>query len=453
MLQFLIAIAAFLVALGLLVSIHELGHYWVARWVGVRVLRYSIGFGKKLVGWTSPGTGIEYQLAAIPLGGYVKMLDEREGQVADADKPYAFNRVHPWRRMAIVAAGPLVNLIFAILAYWLVMMLGVPGVKPIVDAPPSDTPAAQAGFQSEDRVRSLAGHEVSNWQGLSLELIRARMGKQPVSVAIQGRDGQNKQLRLDMTDLPYDPDKLLSALGLEAYQPPATTYIDKVMPDSAAAQAGLQAGDAILAVNDYRIDSPRALVEAVQKNPGARVSIKIRRHDKVQRLDVALGKKQAHDGQATGQLGAALTVDAAAFEHMRTVRQLGPLAAMPAAMQKTWDLTVMSARLIGRMFIGQVSWRNVGGPVQIASYAGQSAQIGGVAFISFLGFISLNLALINLLPIPLLDGGHLLYDAVEWGRGKPLSETAQATGQRIGLMALLMLMALAFYNDILRLLG
>ncbi|MGB7754970.1 MAG: RIP metalloprotease RseP [Salinisphaera sp.] len=453
MTQWLISAAAFVVAIGILVSIHEFGHYWVARRLGVRVLRYSIGFGHKLVGWTSRKTGIEYWLAAIPLGGYVKMLDEREAPVPDAEKRYAFNRVHPWRRIAIVAAGPGVNILFAIAAYWLVLLLGVPGVKPILGTPEVGTPAARAGFHAKDRVVALADQPVDDWQDLRLALIERGLDGKPVQITVKTPDGGERRLTLDLTNAPSDPEKLFKQVGLTLYQPPATPRIGQIEPDSPAARSTLARGDAVLSVDGQSIDSPQALVDAVRAHPGQRVSLKVRRAGRTQTIDVQLARRKTGEGGDIGHLGAAITVDPAAWQSMQTVHRLGPVAAIPAAVQKTWELSTLSVRLIGRMIVGQISWHNVGGPIQIATYAGQTAQIGLVAFISFLAFISVNLALINLLPIPVLDGGHLLYYAIEWIRGRPLSEAVQAAGQQAGMVALLMLMALAFYNDILRLLG
>lgn len=453
MMQWLISAAAFVVAIGILVSIHEFGHYWVARRLGVRVLRYSIGFGRKIVGWTSRKTGIEYWLAMIPLGGYVKMLDEREAPVAESAKRYAFNRVHPWRRIAIVAAGPGVNILFAIAAYWLVLMLGVPGIKPILGTPQAHTPAARAGFHARDRVVALANQPIDDWQELRLALIEHSFQGKPIQVTVEPPHGHERRLTLDLTNAPSDPEKLFNQLGLTLYQPPATPYIGRIQSDSPAARSPLASGDAIVSVDDQKIDSPQTLVDVVRAHPGQNVAFKVRRDGRTRTIHVRLARQTRDDGKPIGHLGAAITVDPSAWKSMQTVHQLGPLAAIPAAVHKTWELSALSVRLIGRMIVGQISWHNVGGPIQIANYAGQTVQIGLVAFVSFLAFISINLALINLLPIPVLDGGHLLYYAIEWIRGRPLSEAVQALGQQAGMVALLMLMVLAFYNDILRLLG
>ena len=418
------------------------------------MLRYSIGFGHRVFGWTSRKTGIEYWLSALPLGGYVKMLDEREAPVAEADKPFAFNRVHPWRRIAIVAAGPGVNVLFAILAYWLVFMIGVPGMKPIIDTPAEGSIAARAGLASGDEITGIGGRTIADWQDLRMTLVERGLDQNTVEADVRTPGGAARRVSLDLQGVPAEPDQLFKALGLDLYQPPATPILDRIVSGSPAARAGLESGDRVREIDGQVIDSPGGLVDIVKAHPGETITMTIERDGQTQRIDVALAAVAGEQNDTRqGQLGAAITVDPSVFEGMRTTRHLGPIAAIPAATARTWELTALSVRLIGRMIVGDISWRNVGGPIQIATVAGQSASVGVVAFISFLAFISINLALINLLPIPVLDGGHLLYYAIEWIRGQPLSEAVQAVGQQVGMAALLLLMTVAFYNDILRLLG
>lgn len=453
MLQLLISLGAFMVAIGLLVAIHEYGHFWVARRMGVRVLRYSIGFGSKIWGRTSRRTGIEYWLSAIPLGGYVKMLDEREGAVAEKDLPYAFNRVHPARRIAIVAAGPAVNILFAVAAYWLVFMIGVAGVKPIIGPVAPGSLAAQAGLHAKDRIVAIDGQATRDWQDLRLMLIERALDKKPVTLTVQQGNTTRDSVTLDLSHAPDDPEKLFRRLGLKVYQPPATPVIRKIVPGSAAAGADLRVGDAIRAVDGKPVKSPEALVNRIKAHPGQQVSLSVERRGGNLSVPVNLGSIAGDTGTKEGRLGAEIGVDPKAWDDMRTVRQLGPFAAVPAAVGKTWELSTLTVRLMFRMVTGDVSWRNVSGPIQIASYAGQTASMGLVAFMSFLALISVSLAVLNLLPIPVLDGGHLLYYSIEWIRGRPLPEAVQAIGQQAGMIALLLLMTLAFYNDILRLLG
>jgi len=451
--DWLMSVPAFLVAIGLLVAVHEYGHFWVARRMGVKVLRYSIGFGTKLWGRTSPKTGIEYWLSVIPLGGYVKMLDEREGEVAEADKPYAFNRQHPAKRIAIVAAGPGVNFLFAALAYWLVFMIGVAGIKPMIGAVPDGTLAAQAGLNVGDEITAVAGKPTADWQDLRLTLLERGLDGDPVQLSVTDDDGRSRTVELDLTGAPSDPDQLFERLGLSPFQPPATPLIAGVMGESAAASAGLVDGDQIQAADGHALETPQALVAYVQARPGDTVRLRVLRDGETRVIPVTLATAQSESGEPIGRLGAQIGVDPEAWDAMRTTRQLGPLAAVPAAIGKTWDVSSLTVRLMARMLTGDVSWRNVSGPIQIANYAGQTASIGLEAFVGFLALVSVSLAVLNLLPIPVLDGGHLLYYSIEWIRGRPLSEGVQAAGQQAGMIALLMLMTLAFYNDILRLLG
>ncbi|MBS63040.1 RIP metalloprotease RseP [Salinisphaera sp.] len=451
--DWLMSVPAFIVAIGLLVAVHEYGHFWVARRMGVKVLRYSIGFGNRIWGFTGRRSGIEYWLSAIPLGGYVKMLDEREGPVAEADKPYAFNRQHPARRIAIVAAGPGVNFIFAIAAYWLVFMIGVAGIKPMIAAAPENSLAAEAGLRSGDEIVAIDERRIENWEDLRLGLIERGLDGDAVQLQVRNGEGSVRRVGLDLSDVPADPEKLFDRLGLMPYQPPATPLIADVVADSAASRAGLQKGDEIQAVDGDAMDTPQALVERIQASPGERVTLTVLRDGQTLDMPVTLASVDNDDGVAEGRLGAQIGVNAEAWQSMRTTRQLGPLAAVPAAVAKTWEVSALTVRLMGRMITGDVSLRNVSGPIQIANYAGQTASIGLEAFVGFLALVSVSLAVLNLLPIPVLDGGHLLYYSIEWIRGRPLSEAVQVAGQQVGMVALLMLMTLAFYNDILRLLG
>ena len=451
--DWLLSVPAFIVAIGLLVAVHEYGHFWVARRMGVRVLRYSIGFGSKLWGRTSPRTGTEYWISAIPLGGYVKMLDEREGPVPDADKPYAFNRQSVGKRMAIVAAGPAVNFAFAIVAYWLVFMLGVAGIKPVIGDVPEDTRAAAAGLSEGQHIVAVAGRETPTWQDLRLTLIEEALagGEVPLSVT-DGEGGGIREVRLDMIGVSADPERLFGELGLVPYRPDGTPVIAEALAGEPADAAGLRAGDKVLAAGGEPMRDPQALVDWVKAHPGETVSLRIRRDGREREVRVTLDAMTV-DGERIGRLGAQLGIDSDEWADMQTARRLGPLAAVPAALEQTWSVAALTVRLMGRMVVGDVSWKNISGPIQIANYAGKTASVGLEAFIGFLALVSVSLAVLNLLPVPVLDGGHLLYYAIELVRGRPLSEEAQAMGQQLGMVALLLLMSLAFYNDILRLLG
>lgn len=451
--DWLMSVPAFIVAIGVLVAIHEYGHFWVARRMGVKVLRYSIGFGTRIWGFTGRRSGVEYWLSAIPLGGYVKMLDEREGAVAESEKPYAFNRQHPAKRIAIVAAGPGVNFLFAILAYWFVFMIGIAGIKPVIGPVADGTLAAASGLQARDEIVAIDDRPVGDWQELRLTLLDRGLDGDPITLDVARPDAGRRSMTIDLSSAPSDPEALFERLGLAPYQPPATPRIAGVVEDSPAARAGLESGDDVTAIDGRALDSPQDLVDYVQARPGERVELDVTRDGERLELPVTLARVDGDDGEPRGQLGARIGVDAAAWDAMRTTRQLGPLAAIPAAVDKTWEVSALTVRLMARMVTGDVSWRNVSGPIQIANIAGQTASVGLEAFVGFLALVSVSLAVLNLLPVPVLDGGHLLYYSIEWIRGRPLSEAVQVAGQQAGMVALLMLMTLAFYNDILRLLG
>lgn len=450
--HWLISIPAFVVAIGVLVAVHEFGHFWVARRMGVKVLRYSIGFGSKLWSRTSARTGTEYRISAVPLGGYVKMLDEREVEVSADEQHLAFNRKSVWRRMAIVAAGPGINFVFAILAYWLVFMLGVTGMKPVIDEVPPGTPAAEAGLASGDRVAAVAGEATDNWQALRLAVIDRALDGRQLPLTVVDDDGGRRDVTLDLAGVSSEPETLFEEVGLTPYRPKGVPVIAEVLSDSPAARAGMQSGDRVLAVDGESVTGPRALVDWVQAHPGERVPVRVERDGQKRTLSVDLATTR-QNGETTGRLGARIGVDAGEWESLRTVRRLGPLAAVPAALNETWSVTSLTVRMLWRMVLGDVSWRNISGPIQIADYAGKTASVGLEPFLSFLALVSVSLAVLNLLPVPVLDGGHLLYYLIELLRGRPLSEEAQAMGQQVGLVALLLLMSLAFYNDIARLFG
>lgn len=452
--DWLISIPAFIVAIGVLVAVHEFGHFWVARRCGVRVLRYSIGFGSAIWSRVSPKTGIEYRVAAIPLGGYVKMLDEREGPVPASEADQAFNRQTLWKRAAIVAAGPGINFAFAVLAYWLVFMLGVAGIKPLVAEPETGTAAQAIGLQAGDRVLSLDGQAVPTWQDLRLALIGKALDGSVVDLEYEDTRGSRVTRELDMRNMSADPEKLFPALGLSPYRPPGDTIIVEPLDGSPAQQAGLQPQDRVKAVNGEPVASPQAFIDWVKAHPGETAQFNIERDGAPQTLSVRIGAEQdGASGDTTGRIGAQIGIDSEHWEAMQTERRLGPLAAVPAAVSETWSVSALTVRLLWRMVTGDVSWKNISGPIQIADYAGKTASVGLEPFLSFLALISVSLAVLNLLPVPVLDGGHLLYYAFEFVRGRPLSDKVQAAGQQLGVLALLMLMSLAFYNDILRLLG
>lgn len=444
-------VLAFIVAIALLVVFHELGHYGVARWCDVKVLRFSVGFGKVLYARQIGET--EWALSAIPLGGYVKMLDEREGEVAAAELPRAFNRKPVLQRMAIVVAGPLANLLLAVLLYFGLLLHGVPGLKPVLGEVPPNTPAAAAGLTSGMTVVAVDGQPTPSWQDMRWALLERVLQQGTSELELRMEDGLNVRRALPLqgvTAADLDGD-FMGKLGLQPYQPPVYPVIGKLVAGGAAERAGLQAGDRILSADGRALAHWQDWVEVVRAHPAQPLRIEVERDGALLLLSVT--PDAVADGDKTiGRIGAGARIDQAAFDAMLTEVRYAPLAALPEAVRRTWDTAVLSLRMMGKMLLGEVSLKNLSGPITIADYAGQSAAVGAVAYIGFLALISISLGVLNLLPIPLLDGGHLLYYAVEFFKGSPVSEAAWEAGQKVGITLLVTLMAFALYNDISRLL-
>jgi regulator of sigma E protease len=435
-----------LVTLGVLVTFHEFGHYWVARRCGVKVLRFSVGFGNAI--WKRTGRdGTEYQIAAIPLGGYVKMLDAREGEVDPALREQEFTGKSVWKRIAIVAAGPGFNLIFTIVAFWLMFMLGRPDVAPVVTATPQSL-AASAGIQPGDRILSIDGRAVTTWTDSMDAVANALLGRTPLPLTVRGHDGRLRELVLPLDELPpgQDVGQYLGKLGLRLAPPPAIAAT--VMPGQPAALAGMQGGDRIVSVNGQPASDFIAFGKLVQaeavKSP--KLAIGIERGGRPQQLDVT-AKWESLEGQPQKWV---MGVGAPPAE-AATV-SYGPIKALAASFSTTWRNTTQTFSMLGKMLTGEASTRNLSGVIGIAEVANASASMGLPWFLQFLALISLSLAILNLLPIPVLDGGHLLYYLVELIKGSPVSEQAMIVGQYIGLALLFTLMGLAFYNDIHRML-
>jgi regulator of sigma E protease len=451
----LTAIAAFVVALGCLIVVHEYGHYVVARACGVKVLRFSVGFGRPLWMRRVGRDATEWMIAAFPLGGYVKMLDEREGPVAREELPRAFNRQSVWRRVAIVVAGPAANFLLAIVLYWVLFMHGVPGVKPVLGEPPIGTPAHHAGFAAGDVLARIGDEPVATWQDARWIFLQHAVQKSTVAVAVLPASGGTAARRLDLSGLTtadLDSD-FLRALGLTRYQPPLKPIIGEVVSGGAAQRAGLKAGDEIVAIGNQRIERWDQVVKLVREHPGAQLVIEVRRAGALQPAIAVSPETVIEGGRKIGRIGTAPLVDHSALNGIIVEVHYGPLDGLARAVQKTWDTSIFSLRMLGKMIVGEVSLKNLSGPITIADYAGQSAQSGVASYLLFLALISISLGVLNLLPIPLLDGGHLLYYAIEILKGRPLSDRVIEIGQHTGLALLVTLMALALYNDIHRLIG
>jgi regulator of sigma E protease len=446
----LITIVAFLVTLGVLIVIHEYGHYWVARRCGVKVLRFSIGFGRPLWRSVRGPDQTEWVVAALPLGGYVRMLDERDTDVviAPADLPRSFNRQSVWRRIAIVLAGPLANLLLAIVLYWLLNLFGVMEPRAVVAAPPQETPAALAGLRAGDRVTAVDGDPVRSFTELNWLVLQRAVERGRVELSVLGGDGVTRELQLDLSvlskrDFEGNP---LPRIGLAPYGGPPR--VGRVQEGSAAARAGLQAGDRILEVGRAPVGSARQLIERIRNAPEQPLSLLVQRGEDGPTLTLEVTPSRVRDdgGREVGRIGAELG------ERPELVKvHYGPFESMALAVEKTWDTAIFSLKMLARMITGEASWKNLSGPVTIADYAGKTATIGLAAFLSFLALVSISLGVLNLLPIPMLDGGHLVYYLVEIVKGSPPADWIVEWGQRAGIGVLVMLTALALFNDLTRL--
>lgn len=442
---------AFLVTIAILIVIHEFGHYAAARANGVKVLRFSVGFGPVLA-QRRDRHGTEWALSAVPLGGYVKMLDEREGEVAEADLPFAFNRKGVRQRFVIVAAGPLANFALAILLYWALYVHGVPVLKPVIGEPPAGTPAAMAGFQAGERITTVNGEAVEDWQGLHWLVLKHGMGTGRLQ--LETRDDRehinSRQLDLSAIDLAEQGEDPLAVLGLRRYLPEFPPIIGQVVTGSPAERAGLRQGDRLLSIDGEPLANWQAAVERIRARPGQTLRMLVERDGGSLDVSVLADAAQA-GGETIGRIGAAPWVDPALMASLQGEVRFGALEAMKRALQKTWDLSVFSLEMLGRMVIGEASLKNLSGPITIADYAGRSAEAGTGAFVAFLALISVSLGVLNLLPIPLLDGGHLLYYLAEFFTGRPVPDAVQAIGQKVGAALLAALMFFALFNDFHRL--
>ncbi len=453
MLEILWSLGAFVLAIGLLVSFHEYGHYVVARRLGVKVLRFSLGFGKPFWKHTSRD-GVEWAVAAVPLGGYVKMLDEREGPVPPGMAHMAFNRQPPWKRILIVLAGPLFNFLLAIAFYWGVLVIGVTDRKPLLATPEKGTVAAQVGLASGDEVLQIGDTPVRNWTTLRMEIVDQALNGGALRLLVKSPEAASaRPVVLPLERVRRDPEFLFDDVGLTPFQPPVPPVLKEISPGGSAAVAGFKPGDRLLSYNDQPIASFQDWRTWVLAHPGEVASVRIQREGKEMALQVIIAKEE-QGGRTFGRFGAAaVDLSPELWNNLRAEYRLDPVAAIPAAIQQTGQMSALTLKLLYRMVLGDVSVKNVSGPIQIAQYAGISASFGLASFLGFLAVISVSLGVLNLLPVPVLDGGHLLYYVVEMIKGSPMSERAQAIGQRIGLTLLVALMGLAFYNDIMRLVG
>ncbi|ABX85772.1 sigma E protease regulator RseP [Yersinia pestis] len=451
MMSILWSLAAFIVALGILITVHEFGHFWVARRCGVRVERFSIGFGKAL--WRrTDRQGTEYVIALIPLGGYVKMLDERVEAVAPELRHQSFNNKTVLQRAAIVSAGPIANFLFAIVAYWLVFIIGVPSVRPVIGDISPQSIAAQANISSGMELKSVDGIETPDWDSVRLALI-SRIGDKQMQVGVAPFGSDNVvEKTLDLRQWQFEPDKQdpVVALGIIPRGPQIESVLAEVQPGAAAQKAGLQAGDRIVKVNGQLLDRWKTFVLQVRDNPGQPLVLDIERESTPLSLTLIPDTKSVGENRSEGFAGVVPKVIPLPDEY-KTIRQYGPFTAVYQAGDKTWQLMRLTVSMLGKLITGDVKLNNLSGPISIAQGAGLSAEYGLVYYLMFLALISVNLGIINLFPLPVLDGGHLLFLAIEKLKGGPVSERVQDFSYRIGSILLVLLMGLALFNDFSRL--
>ena len=459
----LISIASFIVAISVIVTIHELGHYLAARLLGVRVLRFSVGFGKPLWRHVSRRSGIEYVLAALPLGGYVKMLDEREGSVEDKDLAFTFNRKPVASRFAIVVAGPIFNFLLAIIAYLMMYVVGVQGFKAEIGATIEGSPAYVAGLRSGDEIVRVNSIDVQTWEEAGIALIDQALSHGVVGVTKRDANGLEAEVMIDLSDTQalLDEGMALDKMGVKPWRATLPAVLGELTADGAAQAAGLQQKDRILAVDGQTIKDWGHWVEVIQQHPGQELNVQIERAGRQQSL--VLTPDFAPDSQqAQGRIGVYPWLGENDAERKRIKDEImahqvtvihAPFEALQKGMSKTLDMSVLTIKLLAKLVVGEASLKNISGPISIAEYAGLSAQLGLATFLGTLAIISISIGVLNLLPIPMLDGGHLMYYCIEIVKGSPVSEGIQIYAQQLGIVLLASLMLVAFYNDFQRLLG
>ncbi len=472
MTEIISAILAFIIAIGVLVSVHEYGHFWVARKLGFKVLRFSVGFGSPLLRWQGrtvkypansaeiggsdsviDSEGPEYWLSSIPLGGYVKLLDEREGSVPLAEQHLAFNRRPISHRIAVLFAGPGFNFLFAIFAYWLMFVSGVPGTKAIVGTVTAGSVAGQVGMMPNDEILTVGGRPAQTWDTAVLAILDELLRDGLIDITVQDDQGVSRDIELDVRGREAEltePEALWVGLGFEP-GPILPPIMDEISNGGAAEQAGFLSGDQVVSVEGEEISSWFGWVEYIRERPGEKVMVVIDRNGYQRSIELTIGFAQ-EGGQAIGRIGAGMDTNLAQEIYGQAIveERFGLLEALPKGVIKTWEMSVLTVRMFARMFTGDVSVRNISGPLNIATIAGDSARAGFTAFLGFMAIVSISLGVLNLLPVPLLDGGQIVYQLVELIKGSPVSERAMLIGQQVGVFLLFILMSFAFYNDITR---
>lgn len=446
----LINLLAFIVAISVLVAVHEFGHYLVGRMCGMKVLRFSIGFGKPVWMRVAGQDRTEYCLSAIPLGGYVKFLDEREGPIEPEDQGRAFNHRPIASRIAVLLAGPFFNFLFAFLAYWILFINGVPTMKPAVGEVGEGTYADAAGLEFGDRILKVGERAATDWETALVSMLDDMLGDGRVRLELESEDGRLRETTIDVGDNASrltEPGMLFDGLGFQPWQPPAV--VGNVEEDGAAYAGGIRPGDRITAIDGESIVTFGDLQRVVTARPDKAVTVELVRGGEELAREVTIGLRE-QDGEVSGFLGVGISAASADYWY---VRKYSLFPAFGQAIERTWRSIGFTARMLARMVTGDVSIKNISGPINIAQYAGTSAAAGLNAFLNFLALVSISLGVLNLLPIPILDGGQIVYQSIEGVKGSPMSEQAQIFGQKVGILALLLLMSFAFYNDIARIIG
>lgn len=450
-------LGAFVLALGVLITVHELGHYAVARWCNVKILRFSVGFGRPLWlrRWGKDQT--EWAVSVFPLGGYVKMLDEREGEVAPEDAHRAFNRQSVGRRSLIVVAGPLANLMLAVLLYWFLFMQGVEEPRPILASPPVGTVAAMTKVGAGETARKVSGVPVNTWSEFRWEVLQRALNREVIALETSDTQGGIAIHRLDTTHLSGDAleGDIMQPLGLRLMRPDLPAVLGNVQADSPAEAAGLLPGDRVTALDDQPVSAWHELAQGISGAGAREIKLAVTRGEQQLAFRVKPELMAPAEGETKprARIGIAVRDVPELRRNAWITVSYGPVESMRRAFTQTWETSVLSLRMMGRMLMGELSLKNISGPVTIADYAGQSARMGFEHYLRFLALISISLGVLNLLPIPVLDGGHLMYYLAEVIKGGPLSERIMEIGQQVGLTLLALLMALAFYNDINRLIS
>jgi regulator of sigma E protease len=446
----LTSLVAFIVAISVLVAVHEYGHYIVGRWSGMKVLRFSIGFGKPVWTWVRGKDRTEYCISAIPLGGYVRFLDGREGPVEPEDEGRAFNHRPIALRIAVLLAGPMFNFLFAIFAYWVLFLGGIPTLQPAVGNVAPDSYAARAGLEFGDKIVAVGDVDTADWESTMVNIFDQMVSSGRVPLTLETENGRQRRTTITVGEDAArltEPNMLFDGLGFEPWQPPA--LIGELIADGAAAAAGMAIGDQITVVDGEPISNYGDLVGIVSTRAGKAVAIEYERYGQSYAIDVVIGEQEV-DGETRGLLGVRASSSIGEYYYLR---KFGPIESISQAAQRTWTSTLFTLRMLGRMVTGDVSIKNISGPINIAQFAGDSAQRGLPEYLAFLALVSISLGVLNLLPVPVLDGGQIVYQSIEAVKGSPMSEKSQIIGQQFGILALILLMSFAFYNDIARILG